>query len=1100
MPSRRESIRFRAGDSGTRFPEQVELAVARFGAAVGPLLRADVGQSEANITSAVETLLRDVAKLLGLNLLAHREASHQSLGVRPDLAIDVAGARVGVVELKAPGLGVPGAPRWGKARDRAQWEKLKALPNVLYTDGADWAVYHYGKQVGTTARLQGDLTRAGKKLRPADEHFSAVLHDFLWWEPNPPRDLSDLIKISAGLCHLLRDEVEEALRLERQGGSKALFSEHLSDWQEWLFPDLTDKEFVDAYAQTITFGLLLARREGILFEGLEISDIGERLAKKHLLVGRALSILTARPDRGRSVEQRSMVLQTMRRVIGVADWTAWPAAGTYHWLYEAFLERYDPKIRRQTGAYYTPLAVTNFMTHFVDEILEKKLNVPQGISNHNVVVLDPAMGTGTFLQSVIDRVASTVGAEGGDVPASLRALLPRLIGFERQIGPFAVAELKLNQALDAHAAEAKDEDFRLYVADTLDDPTKLPLPSHARLYAPLANSRRAANRVKTDEPLMVVMGNPPYRTQARKYGKWVLSRNPGQASLLDAFRHPGNGAHEHKLHDLAIYFWRWALWKAFESTPSQPAGIVAFITTHAYLDGPGFAGMRRYLRQQADFGWIIDLSTEGHWSSKQSRIFPEVPHPVCIGVFARGGKPNLVQSAEIRYLAIAGNQDDKFARLKMAHLDDPDWVLCPTHATASLKPEQDVSWTRHPALEDLMPFTSLGVTCNRAWVHSPSREVLAERWGALIAAPPPEKKKLLKETRDRNIDKVLPAGAGSSVGSIREETSLSPRIERFGFRSFDRQYLIADPRVVDFLRTKLWQIHGPSQLYMVTQLRERLTSGPGVVFSADVPDTHHFKGHHGGRVMPLYRDFDGQVANVVPGLKELLGNKLKLVVSNEDIVAYFAGVLAHSGYTKYFATELTQAGVRVPLTSKPDLWQEGVTIGRQIIYLHTFGERFQKYGSRNVKLKRPKVLVPVPGSREEMPETVEYDQETRALKLGRGRIGPISAAAANYNVSGMPVLKHWTDYRKRHPAGRVGGSDLDHLTADRWTLAMTEELRDLVAVLEGCVALETQQGHLLERIASSPVLTETDLINGRVLPPEADVRGPTAIKKDDVLF
>jgi hypothetical protein len=591
--------RRRGGGSAAQFPSHIEQAVARFGATVGPLLRAGVGQSEANLTAAVENLLADVAKLLKLDVLSHREASDRTLGARPDLAVDVAGARAGVVELKAPGMGVPGAARWGKARDRAQWEKLKLLPNVLYTDGSTWAVYHYGER-GEVAVLDGDLARAGPRLRPADGKFAKVLKDFLYWKPSPPRDLRDLIRIAAGLCQLLRDEVTDALSDERHGVARAFFSEHLADWQEWLFPDLTEEEFVDAYAQTITFGLLLARREGVLFEGLEIPDIGERLAKRHLLVGRALSILTARPDRGPSIEERSIVLQTMRRVIGIADWTTWPTAATYHWLYEEFLEAYDPVIRRKTGAYYTPSAVADFMTRFVHNVLVECLHVDGGLADDQVVVLDPAMGTGTFLQSIVDRVAYVTKEEGGDIPAALRDLLKRLVGFERQIGPYAVAELKLDQALDAHRAEAKDEDMRLYVADTLDDPNRLPLPGRARVYAPLADSRRSANEVKTGEPVMVVIGNPPYRSKAKSYGKWVLAKNRGRKSLLDDFREAGNGRQEYKLHDLAIYFWRWALWKAFESTPENPAGIVAFITTDAFLDGPGFAGMRRYIRKQAD--------------------------------------------------------------------------------------------------------------------------------------------------------------------------------------------------------------------------------------------------------------------------------------------------------------------------------------------------------------------------------------------------------------------------------------------------------------------------------------------------------------------
>ena len=172
----------------------------------------------------------------------------------------------------------------------------------MYTTGKNWAVYHYGQLAADIATLEGDLVRAGSRLRPQSNAFALLLQSFLCWQPQQPRELRDMIKIAAGLCQLLRDEVRDTLRLERGGDAKALFTAHLADWQEWLFPDLSDDEFADAYAQTITFGLLLARREGVIFEGLEIPDIGEKLAKRHMLVGRALSILTARPDRGRSVE------------------------------------------------------------------------------------------------------------------------------------------------------------------------------------------------------------------------------------------------------------------------------------------------------------------------------------------------------------------------------------------------------------------------------------------------------------------------------------------------------------------------------------------------------------------------------------------------------------------------------------------------------------------------------------------------------------------------------------------------------------------------------------------------------------------------------
>lgn len=431
---------------------------------MAPLLRANVGQKEASLTSAVEQLLRDVASLLGVRVLLHREAAEQSLGIRPDLAVDVDGARAGVVELKAPGKRVPGMGSWGTPRDRKQWESFKLLPNVLYTDGNNWAIFHYGDQAAPVAILDGDLEHAGSRLRPQDSRFAALLQDFLLWQPSPPRDLRNLIKTSAGFCHLLRDEVAEALLREQRGEAPDLFTDHLTDWQEWLFPDLRDAEFADAYAQTITFGLLLARREGVDFDGLEIPDIGEKLASRNLLVGRALSILTARPNRGKSMEDRSIILQTMRRVIGAADWTQLPTDRTYHWLYEEFLKTYDPAIRRKMGVYYTPPEVARFMVNFIDEVLQAELDVTRGVADPSVVVLDPAMGTGTFLQGVIEKVAEVTSKEHGDVPGSLRALLTRLIGFERQIGPFAVAELKLDQTLASFEAEVSDDElFRLYI-------------------------------------------------------------------------------------------------------------------------------------------------------------------------------------------------------------------------------------------------------------------------------------------------------------------------------------------------------------------------------------------------------------------------------------------------------------------------------------------------------------------------------------------------------------------------------------------------------------------------------------------------------------
>jgi predicted helicase len=211
-----------------------------------------------------------------------------------------------------------------------------------------------------------------------------------------------------------------------------------------------------------------------------------------------------------------------------------------------------------------------------------------------------------------------------------------MIGFELQIGPFSVAQLKIGQALVVHGAELDDDQMRLYVADTLDDPGREELHA-AHMYRPLADSRQSANKVKREERVVVVMGNPPFRERARQDGGWVVAKDVRGRSYLDAFRGVGTGRFEYKLHNMNIYFWRWATWKVFEAgtDPKDREGVVALITTSAYLTGPGFAGMREYLRQFSSEGWIFDLSPEGHRASVGTRVFPGVQQPICIGLFVR---------------------------------------------------------------------------------------------------------------------------------------------------------------------------------------------------------------------------------------------------------------------------------------------------------------------------------------------------------------------------------------------------------------------------------------------------------------------------------
>lgn len=430
---------------------RIDVVISEFGRDVTRKLRTGEGYQEDHLRGPLERMLQEIAVSLGLKITPIGETRLPDLSIRPDYAIDVAGARVGYVELKKPGYGVPGTWKRPTQHDKKQWEQLQLLPNVLYSDGQSFGRFSFGKLQGKVARLEPGLERAGDKLRAVDTEFARVITDFLLWKPERPRTLDDLVRLLANLCRLLRDDVAAELARERQGRTAGrTFTGLVDDWRQVLFPNLSEKEFSDQYAQTVTFALLLARVDGVNFQGRSISEIARLLGKKHSLMGKALGVLTGQPE-----EEHSVALVTMMRVISVVDWSYFPE-DSYAMLYEKFLSKYDPALRKKSGVYYTPAPIVSFMTRFVDDILRDRLNLPLGFAEDGVIVVDPAMGTGSFLAEVINRVAKTVSDEEGPgvVTPRLRELSNRLIGFENQAAPYAVAELRIHSLLKKrHRAE-----------------------------------------------------------------------------------------------------------------------------------------------------------------------------------------------------------------------------------------------------------------------------------------------------------------------------------------------------------------------------------------------------------------------------------------------------------------------------------------------------------------------------------------------------------------------------------------------------------------------------------------------------------------------
>ncbi len=272
-----------------------------------------------------------------------------------------------------------------------------------------------------------------------------LVTDFLRWAPIAPKSARQLAQISARLCRLLRDEVIEQVGLGSPGltGLKA-------DWRRLLFPQADDAQFADGYAQAVTFGLLVARARDIpLSGGTEMA--AQELKKSNSLIGTALRLLTEDPS---NQEALKTSLGTLTRVLDVVNWHTITKDDPKEWLYfyEQFLEVYDNALRKRTGSYYTPPEVVSAMVNLVDECLRGPLfDRSAGFAAADVVVADPAVGTGTFLLGVLRRIAQTVKDDQGEgaVRGAIEAAAKRIIGFEMQFGPFAVAQLRLIAELQA---------------------------------------------------------------------------------------------------------------------------------------------------------------------------------------------------------------------------------------------------------------------------------------------------------------------------------------------------------------------------------------------------------------------------------------------------------------------------------------------------------------------------------------------------------------------------------------------------------------------------------------------------------------------------
>jgi hypothetical protein len=1057
--------------------------VSAFGAAAKAKLAnpAISGSPEDQLRAPLERLVLDLAALerpaLGsVDLIGETSLAH--LQTRPDYAVSVGGALVGFIEIKAPGKGSD--PRkFSGDHDKAQWGKLKSLPNLVYTDGNGFSLWRNGELAARIVLLDGDIEASGAKLS-APETLRVLFADFLTWTPQPPANAKALAQVSARLCRLLREEVLEQMAL----GHGSL--NHLKqDWRKLLFPDATDAQFADGYAQAVTFGLLMARAFDIsLADGVELAAL--KLKKSNTLIGAALNLLT---EDAANQESLKTSLGTLLRVLNEVNWAVVSKDQPDAWLYfyEDFLEVYDNKLRKLTGSYYTPPQVVNAMVGLVDQALRGPLfERAAGLASADVTIADPAVGTGTFLLGVLRKIAANVSADQGEgaVGPAIAAAAKRLFGFELQFGPFAVAQLRLlaeiRSLTKTEKSKAPPPEIGLFSTDTLGNPfiEEEQLP---QIVEAVARSRREANKVKRGQPITVVIGNPLYKDKAEGRGGWIEKGAGGKlVAPLDRWKAPANwgvGAHGKHLKNLYVYFWRWATLKVFGSgqfaatglPDKDEEGLVCFITVAGFLNGPGFEKMRDDLRRTCSAVWVIDCSPEGHQPDVPTRIFQGVQQPVCIVLAARRLGKDAKRPARVRFQALpAGKREAKFAALAALSLDAKDWIDCPADWRAPFLPQRGGAWADFAPLRSLFNYDGSGVKAGRPWVISADRETLRARWNRLVAETDQTRKEALfhpqlrkGKVASRHINKKVEQHLGDVFTrnlTIQNDKGSCPDPIRYAYRSFDRQWLIGDARVLNDPRPTLWAAHSKKQIFITALEASSPMSGPALTITDLIPDEDHYKGSFSGRVYPLWADAPATRSNIRASILDALAEAYGAPVAAEDVFAYVAAVLAHPAFTARFAADLVRPGLRVPLTADAKLFAEAAALGREVVWLHCYGERFVDAAAGRPKgsPRRPKETAPripaegaIPPAPEPLPAEMRFDAAQRRLWVGKGFVDNVTRAMRDYEISGKNVLDQWFGYRRLDRSKPMIGdkrppSPLEKIQPEGWLAAYTEDLLNLL--------------------------------------------------------
>ncbi|MBN2122709.1 MAG: N-6 DNA methylase [Deltaproteobacteria bacterium] len=875
----------------------------------------------------------------------------------------------GYIEAKAPSFEDLDKPEQSEQLRRYR----NTFPNLILTNFFEFRLYREGVRIDRILAARPFVARSLKAIPPIENEkgLFELLEKFFSFSLPKVRDAKSLATELAKRTRFLKDEII-ALELRNEAtGGKGFIHGFYEAFKEYLIAGLSEDEFADLYSQTITYGLFAARTRSK-------DGFNRRLAYHH--IPRTVGILR---DVFRFIsledipKQMEWIIDDISEVLSVADankllhdfFHEGKGKDPIVHFYETFLAEYDPKTREKRGVYYTPEPVVSYIVRSIHQILKDRFSRPDGLASAAVTALDPAAGTLTFLAEAakvaVEEFVDKYG-EGGKADFIREYILENFYAFELMMAPYAVGHLKMAFLLEELGYSLQDEDrFKLYLTNTLEmeDLVQTSLPGMAAL----SEESHFAGRIKKEQPILVILGNPPYSGHSANKGKWITDllkkgyRSHGNELDEGYYKIDGKPLKEKNpkwLQDDYVKFIRFSQWKIDQAGE----GVLGFVTNHSYLDNPTFRGMRRSLMRSFDEIYLLDL----HGNSLKKEKCPDgsldqnvfdIRQGVAIALFIKK-KDKSKRQPLVFHADLWGLRKEKYDWLSMNDVKKTKWKkISPKSEGYPYQPVDErllSHYARYMKIDAVFPVGNVGIVTARdkltiqwtpeeAWLtvlnFSKMDEDIARKGYGLGND--------VKDWKVRLAQKDL-------LDSGPDRKNIAPIL----YRPFDTRHTYYTGRSRGFIcrpRPEVMQhmLQGNVALIVPKQFKET----PGAFVAESIVAHKTVSAFDINYVFPLYlyaektkaknrnprnfillfepeADYLGKRPNLSSQILKLLEAHLRKKLSPEQIFHYIYAVLYSNRYRDKYAEFLKRDFPRIPFARNYRIFENLSELGERLVELH----------------------------------------------------------------------------------------------------------------------------------------------------------------------